>query len=170
LVARSPNDQVSLVNVGSLLFDRGALNELHTFFLAFDDLIVELFGVASQTSERIQIAILIREHVLFEVGVAVLLGILHLGIEDLDCVSVQYFYVSILKLWQLLVIEVSGFIPEKSEAFTNASAARLMLTKTALFTVMISLENSLREFTVLWRSIIGVVVDICRAIQQEPRG
>lgn len=130
MVARSPNYQISIVNVKSLFFDSGALNELHTFFLAFDDLIVELFGVASQTSKRIQIAILICEHVLFEVGVAFLLGILHLGIEDLNSVSVKYFYVSILKFWQLLVIEVSGLIPKKSKAFTNASAARFMLTKT----------------------------------------
>jgi len=47
----------------------------------------------------------------------------------------------------LLVVEVRRFIPEKSETLANASAIMLLSAKTALFTVIIGLEYSLRKFT-----------------------
>lgn len=88
MVPTGPDDEVSLVDKVRLLGCIPSDNELHPLLLSPLNPLVQLLRIAPQPREGIEVAILLGEVLVFELMVAVLLGVFDLVVEDLDLVSV----------------------------------------------------------------------------------
>jgi hypothetical protein len=93
-----------------------------TLFFSLLYVVVQSLGVASQTGERVKIAIFVAKVELLEIRVAVLGRILHFVVEHPNLLAIQYFDAAYAPDWKLVEVKTPVLIAEESVALTNAAA------------------------------------------------
>jgi len=81
-----------------LLFGRDGFDELDPFLLATFDLLIELFGVTSQSCVRVQESLLVGEEVFLEFRIIVLFCLFYRAIKHPDLVSIENFNISLSEM------------------------------------------------------------------------
>jgi len=99
LVATGPDDYIGIFDVRPLLPIVSGLDQRHPLLLATSAPQVQVLGIASESRERIQVAIFF-EFIPFELLIAIFDSILNFIVEDLDLVSVKDLDFRLLEEWQ----------------------------------------------------------------------
>ena len=154
LVTCCPYDKICLFQMFSLFINGGSFHQFDPILLAFYDPLVHAFCITSQSSERVEEAILVGELMLFKVLVSFLHCSFHPSIENLNFVPVKNLNIARLKVYPIiLIIEAPLLILEESKAFADAGTFRLVfafrfvhiLTHTAPSAFVHCFENCIWE-------------------------
>lgn len=125
LVSTCPYDYVSLIYILSLLIWSSRLYKGNSLLLAPHNSQIEIFRVTSETTERIQIAILFAKLLRFKLVVTILFCIWYFVIENLYLLSVQDLDTCLLKLWKLTQIKLPVIVVKQPKADTETAAVLL---------------------------------------------
>jgi len=98
LVAAAPEYQVGVFQMLCLLFGRDGFDKLDPFLLAAFDLLIELFGVTSQSCVRVQESLLVGEEIFLEFRIIVLFCLFYRAIKHPDLVSIENFNISLSEM------------------------------------------------------------------------
>jgi hypothetical protein len=120
--------------------------------------LVQVASITSQPGKRVKKSFFVTENCGVKIGVAILLRILHLSIEHFDLVSINNLYVSLIKIRQTTIIEISLLILKETITFTYAAAIFLLCgARAARCAVLNRFKNGIREFERLF-PVLNVIL------------